>query len=175
MERIKAIEDKINRLQEKLVEARGTQTEVYSRIVGYYRSVRNWNRGKRSEYEIRRMFDVPDSIGHQTISPQSISEMSAETETTSSGGTSVGDAVEYRYFYRTTCPNCPPMRQFLENSGLSGEMIDVDERPEAAIEDDVMAAPTVLLLDEEGRETARVHTLSQMKTALAGMELFVGA
>ena len=37
----------------------GRRTEVYSRIVGYYRSVMNWNPGKKSEYGIRMLFN-PD-------------------------------------------------------------------------------------------------------------------
>jgi len=32
------------------------QTEVYSRIVGYYRPVKNWNDGKRAEYRDRKVF-----------------------------------------------------------------------------------------------------------------------
>ncbi|TVR03745.1 MAG: ribonucleoside triphosphate reductase [Spirochaetaceae bacterium] len=36
----------------------GHETEVYSRIVGYYRSLKNWNRGKRAEFDIRRTYDV---------------------------------------------------------------------------------------------------------------------
>ncbi len=31
----------------------GEETEVYTRIVGYYRPVKNWNRGKKSEYNDR--------------------------------------------------------------------------------------------------------------------------
>ena len=34
----------------------GEETEVYSRIVGYYRPVKNWNLGKKSEYRDRKMF-----------------------------------------------------------------------------------------------------------------------
>ena len=34
------------------------ETEVYSRIVGYYRPVKNWNDGKKSEYSERTMFTV---------------------------------------------------------------------------------------------------------------------
>lgn len=33
-----------------------TVTEVYSRIVGYYRPVQNWNKGKKSEYILRSEF-----------------------------------------------------------------------------------------------------------------------
>jgi len=32
--------------------------EVYSRIVGYYSPVKNWNRGKREEFSARRTFKV---------------------------------------------------------------------------------------------------------------------
>jgi anaerobic ribonucleoside-triphosphate reductase len=32
------------------------ETEVYARIVGYYRAVRNWNAGKKEEYKYRKDF-----------------------------------------------------------------------------------------------------------------------
>mgnify|MGYP003334218024 CR=1 FL=1 len=35
------------------------ETEVYSRIVGYYRPVQNWNKGKKSEYKLRATFSCP--------------------------------------------------------------------------------------------------------------------
>ena len=41
----------------------GEETEVYTRIVGYYRPVKNWNRGKKSEYGDRQTF----SIAHDEI------------------------------------------------------------------------------------------------------------
>lgn len=41
----------------KAAELTGTPTEVYTRIVGYYRSLRNWNRGKRQEYTERKHFE----------------------------------------------------------------------------------------------------------------------
>ena len=34
----------------------GKETEVYARIVGYYRPVKNWNKGKSEEYLDRRLF-----------------------------------------------------------------------------------------------------------------------
>jgi len=38
----------------------GKETEVYSRVVGYFRPVKNWNRGKREEFKERRAFVEPD-------------------------------------------------------------------------------------------------------------------
>jgi anaerobic ribonucleoside-triphosphate reductase len=58
----RAIEDinkEIELLKEKLDNVQGTETEVYTRIVGYYRSIKNWNKGKRAEYSDRLPFGLP--------------------------------------------------------------------------------------------------------------------
>jgi ribonucleoside-triphosphate reductase len=39
-------------------------TEVYSRVVGYYRPVQNWNVGKRQEFSERETFDKALSTSH---------------------------------------------------------------------------------------------------------------
>jgi ribonucleoside-triphosphate reductase len=44
----------------------GQETEVYSRIVGYYRPVKNWNDGKRAEYGDRKEFVIRES----TVKPE---------------------------------------------------------------------------------------------------------
>ena len=36
----------------------GSQCEIYSRVVGYLRPVRQWNKGKKSEFETRKTFKV---------------------------------------------------------------------------------------------------------------------
>ncbi len=35
----------------------GLKTEVFSRVCGYYRPVRNWNRGKKQEFKERTLYD----------------------------------------------------------------------------------------------------------------------
>ena len=44
----------------------GDETEVYSRVVGYMRPVKQWNDGKQAEYSLRRTFDqaAPLIEGH---------------------------------------------------------------------------------------------------------------
>ena len=39
----------------------GAETEVYSRVVGYHRPVKNWNKGKREEFKDRKIFSLPSS------------------------------------------------------------------------------------------------------------------
>lgn len=36
---------------------RRTKCEVFSRVVGYYRPVQNWNKGKAEEFKERREFN----------------------------------------------------------------------------------------------------------------------
>lgn len=32
------------------------ETEIYSRVVGYFRPVQNWNKGKQEEFKDRKLF-----------------------------------------------------------------------------------------------------------------------
>lgn len=52
--RIKKIEAEIKQLKKKLESIEGQVCEVYTRIVGYFRNVENWNHGKKEEYKDRK-------------------------------------------------------------------------------------------------------------------------
>jgi anaerobic ribonucleoside-triphosphate reductase len=39
--------------------------EVYSRIVGYVRPIRNWNKGKQQEFAERKTYRVDGASGEQ--------------------------------------------------------------------------------------------------------------
>lgn len=38
------------------------ECEVYSRIVGYFRPVRNWGKGKVQEFKERKVFDFEQAL-----------------------------------------------------------------------------------------------------------------
>jgi hypothetical protein len=40
----------------------GAETEVYSRVVGYFRPVKQWNIGKKAEFFNRKTFDAQSTI-----------------------------------------------------------------------------------------------------------------
>ena len=48
---LQEIEKEIAETQAELANVHGDDCEVYARIVGYYRAVRNWNKGKKDEYK----------------------------------------------------------------------------------------------------------------------------
>ena len=42
------------------------KTEVYSRVVGYFRPVQQWNKGKQEEFKDRREFELqPEPKSHE--------------------------------------------------------------------------------------------------------------
>jgi hypothetical protein len=36
----------------------GQKTEIFSRVCGYHRPVKNWNKGKQEEFKERKLFSV---------------------------------------------------------------------------------------------------------------------
>jgi anaerobic ribonucleoside-triphosphate reductase len=45
----------------KMIKVKVIPTEIYSRVVGYYRPVQNWNKGKVEEFYLRKTID-PESL-----------------------------------------------------------------------------------------------------------------
>ena len=56
MRRREGLEQRITELKEMMANVKGKRTEVYTRIVGYYRPVSNWNKGKYSEFQDRQTY-----------------------------------------------------------------------------------------------------------------------
>lgn len=52
----------MNGTDDAITPGRCTQkTEVYSRIVGYFRPIEQWNEGKQAEFTVRVPFDLEKS------------------------------------------------------------------------------------------------------------------
>jgi len=147
VESVESINQEIQELKASLNQVKGTKTEVYTRIVGYYRSVKNWNKGKRDEFNHRVTFSAD-----------------SQTPTTQ-------DAARYEYFFKNTCPNCPPVRSLLTGLTIQGKEINVeeDEGFQLAAQKDIMVTPTAIFYDKQGREmfrTSSPQTLQEKLTSL---------
>lgn len=165
---LEQIEKEIAETKAALENVHGSETEVYARIVGYYRSVRNWNKGKRDEFDQRTMFTLEDSKGYDEV-PASAACACSETEVassvTSSIDTSNSSVASYELFVRKTCPNCPPVKAYMAEVSQKGRSIDVDSDDglAEAAKKGVFAAPTVICYDANGNETARCHNVDELK------------
>lgn len=167
---VEAVDREIAELQQQLKEVRGTTTEVYTRIVGYYRSVANWNKGKREEYEYRKLFSEPEDMIKNGSRQPEFAVKEIRTEPAEPAGE---NAEWYTFFSRKSCPNCPPVRDYLKNLSIPGNSIDVEtpEGMDAAIEHQVLASPTVIFFDVQGHEVFRAHNTETIEKAFSGAEV----
>ncbi|UTC86878.1 anaerobic ribonucleoside-triphosphate reductase [Treponema denticola] len=59
-EKLERINKDIEALEQEKKAVKGTECEVYARITGYYRSIKNWNKGKQAEYKQRKAYKIKD-------------------------------------------------------------------------------------------------------------------
>ena len=173
------INARLDELKDQKTRIEGLETEVYARIVGYYRSVRNWNKGKKEEYGKRINYGQFETLRPSAAEAISTAPLKVVVEEKSQNELSFSSSAlpsQYLYFFRKTCPNCPPVAQWLEQSDMEGRSIDVDRESgmHEAVRYDVTAAPTVILLDESGVEMGRGSSVSILE-AQVGMVAAAGA
>ncbi len=163
-----AVEQEIAETKEALKNVHGTETEVYARIVGYYRAVKHWNKGKRDEFDMRRMFTLEDSKEYDITMNNAAESKAVKAEIKKEDCTTAEcdlESVTYEIYTKKTCPNCPPVKDFMAGMDMAGRSIDVgtDEGIAEAAKKGVFASPTVIFYNKEGVETARCHNVDELK------------
>jgi ribonucleoside-triphosphate reductase len=133
----------------------GTPAEVYSRIVGYYRSVRNWNRGKREEYGERRLYRLAN--GDENGSGAAVSSPSFSHPTFSDSKMVSKEELKLLLFVRAACPRCPPAKAAAARLGIPVETVNADtgEGMAEARKRGVLSTPTAILVSSGGEELGR--------------------
>lgn len=121
----------------------GEETEVYSRITGYYRPVKNWNDGKLQEFKERKVYDVEQSHVRGSHAQDSIEEQAIFGEISS-------EQEKVLLFTTKTCPNCRLAKESLEKAHIPYEVVDAGENEELVRKYGVMQAPTLIVIKEEG-------------------------
>lgn len=166
MRTVAEVEADIATVKAELNDVHGSTTEVYARIVGYYRSVRNWNPGKREEYDMRKIFIADENRITEHL-PLTTSSVSKESE--SEKATDSCENIHYELFVRKTCPNCPPVKEYCANLLMEGNLIDVDSADgfNRASSYGVFSAPTAIFFDANGNETGRAHTVKEIRAVLS--------
>lgn len=143
---------KIKDLEDSLDSIEGTRTEVYTRIVGYFRAVEGWNKGKKEEYKDRKLFNQPDAAKLAMVGNEKI-----------------------LLFIKKNCPNCPPVIDFLSREVREFSTYEVDEdNPSIVVSAatkkyNVTSAPTVIFIDIHGLESARANNVDDLKKVLVGI------
>ncbi len=117
----------------------GEEAEVYSRITGYYRPVKNWNDGKTQEFRERKVYDITNS--HMRPRTQAAAREAAKA--------SVDDRETKTLLFTTkTCPNCRVAANALEKAHIAYELVDAEANMELAEKYGVMQAPTLIVVKD---------------------------
>ncbi|MBK5254218.1 MAG: ribonucleoside triphosphate reductase [Peptostreptococcaceae bacterium] len=135
----------------------GNDTEVYSRITGYYRPVQNWNDGKTQEYEDRKEYSAKDYYCKGSF----VSKANIEEITEKKKEENVSSDIKHLLFTTVTCPNCNVAKIDLANSGIDYIEMNVEDYPEMARQYGVMQAPTLLVID--GDKMKKIVNASNVK------------
>ena len=165
---LEEVEAEIAAVKAELQDVHGTETEVYARIVGYYRAVRNWNKGKRDEFNKRKLFVYEgDFTESRPSNTQALGHKKSESKPAPAAETPAG-TLRYEFFMRKTCPNCPPVKNYMSGVLFEGRIIDVDtdEGLKEAASKGVFSAPTVIFYDQNNNETGRGHNVEEIKAVL---------
>ncbi len=116
----------------------GKETEVYSRITGYYRPVKNWNDGKLQEFKDRKTYDVEHTNDEE---PHDHCDCHEEHEEKAIAP----KITETLLFTSPTCPNCKMAKAMLDKAGIAYKNVDAIENKDMTLAYGVAKAPTLLV------------------------------
>lgn len=130
----------------------GQEAEVYSRITGYYRPVKNWNDGKVSEFATRKTYKPNELNGCET-DPKSIRSTveKKNIDEKYSNQTLIHSNV---LLTTSTCPKCKIAKNLLADAEIDYQTIVVDQNEQGKIlaqQLNVNEAPT-LVIEDNGKE-----------------------
>ena len=132
----------------------GEEAEVYSRITGYYRPVKNWNDGKAQEYKDRKVYDIATS--------KLTREAAKVEETCACEQPAVADGV---YLFTTaTCPNCKIACALLDKAGVAYDKLLANEYADMATTLGIKQAPTLVVVNNG--EVSKFAGVSDIKKFL---------
>jgi anaerobic ribonucleoside-triphosphate reductase len=148
----------------------GNATEVYSRITGYYRPVRNWNDGKSSEFENRKTYEPEElfSVNRNLLEEAGVEMPRVGTQTLGRANRveapkSNSDAEKVILVTTKTCPNCQAAKNYLNQAGIEYDVILADEADgaEIAVQYNISAAPTLIV--QSGEEAELYSNVSNIR------------
>ena len=148
----------------------GKATEVYSRITGYYRPVRNWNDGKSSEFENRKTYEPEElfSVNRSLLEEVGVDEPRIGTQTLGRANRveapkSKSDAEKVILVTTKTCPNCQAAKNYLNQAGIEYDVVLADEADgaEIAVQYSISSAPTLIV--QSGEEAELYSNVSNIR------------
>ena len=143
----------------------GKETEVYSRITGYYRPVQNFNDGKAQEFKDRRVYDIANS--QLKKEDRTIDHAHCDCHKAEKAETVVDADTKFLLFATKTCPKCKIAAQLLDKKGIAYEKLFVEENREFATSLELKQAPTLVI--QKGDTYEKVADLPAVKAFIESL------
>ena len=144
----------------------GEATEVYSRITGYYRPVKNWNDGKSQEFKDRVVYNAASSMAKKGYTMTSFAD--AKDAAPAEACACAGAPESLTLFTTKTCPNCRMAKSFLDKAGIAYNVVIADEDVETAQKFEIRQAPT-LVVEKDGK-LEKIVNLSNIKKFIEDLQ-----
>ena len=113
----------------------GKEAEVYSRITGYYRPVKNWNDGKSQEYKERKLYNIAGSV---------LTHEGPQTQAQEDAASTAALADGVYLFASATCPNCKVAEALLSKAGVAYTKVLAEENVALTESLGIRQAPTLV-------------------------------
>ncbi len=117
------------------------ETEVYSRITGYYRPLKNWNDGKKAEFDKRLEYDV---VTNSEVGKANEEKAAVTNLVVSELLKDVQPGKDYLLFTTKTCPNCRLVKVALDDQNVKYTVIDAEENVELSQKYKIKTVPTLI-------------------------------
>ena len=137
------------------------ETEVYSRITGYYRPIKNWNDGKSQEYKDRREYNINTSVCKHEYTKEETESVACAAQNKVTGERKT------MLFATETCPNCKIAAAMLTKADVPFEKLYVSENEDLAKKLELKQAPTLVVTD--GGETMKFAGVANIKSYLESL------
>lgn len=166
----------------------GKKAEVYSRITGYYRPVRNWNDGKVSEFKSRKTYltENPAEKEARSAFPSTaeraderiMTEAKSLAAKTTQSGATTANAKEivssqgndnagkgHRFLLSThTCSSCAMVRKMLQEAKVDYTPLFAEDPQGAALAEKFNICSVPVLIDGTGECVKLLNNVSEIKS-----------
>ena len=132
----------------------GREAEVYSRITGYYRPVKNWNDGKSQEFKDRKVYDAMRSGVLLDRGAGVKASVKNHAEERADQGSVAGNAVKEApakaetgiptMYVKNHCPKCKGAEQRFRINKVEYNVVNCSEHMDIARELGITQTPTII-------------------------------
>ncbi len=123
----------------------GKETEVYSRITGYYRPVKNWNDGKSQEYKERKTYNIATSkLTHNGPKEATCDRVAEDNAPVLADGIYL--------FKSATCPNCKIAESLLDKANMNYQKVLAEQNIALTESLGIKQAPTLVVVKDGALE-----------------------